>query len=107
MRMTTLIVAVIACKDDDGVTSIDRNEGFGKHQIQVPSRRQGLPRKRLFITDAGRILFGADGGGRYITARDPGGWFRYVFLDIDRHPFECRYVRFLRCVRRLGVWPPA
>ena len=66
-------------------------------------------RLHAFTADAVDILTGPDKGGRFLAKGDVAGWARYVFLDDsdERHPYNCRYVRMLRSMRRLGTWPPA
>lgn len=64
----------------------------------------GDDRKRRFVADAWDILTGPTKGGRFLAAHDARGWFHYVFLDesVERHPYNCRYVRMLRAVRGVG-----
>lgn len=58
-------------------------------------------RLRHFTADAVDILTGPSKGGRFLADHDVAGWAHYVFLDdsLERHPFNCRYVRTLRFLR--------
>lgn len=79
-------------------------EGDALRKLLGPNPPRRRHRFAGFTLDAVDILTGPEQGGRYLAARDYRGWVRYVFLDdsVERHPFNCRYVRMLRAVRGVG-----
>lgn len=115
--LTVIALAALACgtkrpggrEEDDPMHHRLKKEG-GELRRWLGGKDDGDGRRFApvrFTADAVGILVGRNGGGRFLRRGDLTGWAHYVFLDdsVERHPYNCRYVRalrFLRGVRATG-----
>lgn len=99
--LTPLALVLMACGGGKGGPS-ERDREDMPHR--GPARDKRPPNPFPFMADAWSILFGPTQGGQFLSKRDVAGWARWVFLDdsVERHPFNCKYVRMLRFIRGLG-----